>query len=68
MIQPIEEIDSEFAEQIKDVVNKKTKAIIFNTKVFDTSIKPFKEVTLDVGRNDPCFCGSMKKYKKCCGQ
>ncbi|WP_091659754.1 SEC-C metal-binding domain-containing protein [Alteribacillus iranensis] len=18
-------------------------------------------------RNDPCFCGSGKKYKKCCG-
>jgi len=21
-----------------------------------------------VGRNDPCHCGSGKKYKKCCGQ
>jgi uncharacterized protein len=20
------------------------------------------------GRNDPCSCGSGKKYKKCCGQ
>ncbi|WP_252349118.1 SEC-C metal-binding domain-containing protein [Ochrobactrum sp. BTU1] len=20
-----------------------------------------------VGRNDPCPCGSGKKYKKCCG-
>lgn len=20
-----------------------------------------------IGRNDPCFCGSSKKYKKCCG-
>lgn len=20
-----------------------------------------------IGRNDPCFCGSGKKYKKCCG-
>ncbi|MFT5443013.1 MAG: hypothetical protein ACI8W3_002058, partial [Myxococcota bacterium] len=19
-----------------------------------------------VGRNDPCYCGSGKKYKKCC--
>lgn len=19
-----------------------------------------------IGRNDPCFCGSSKKYKKCC--
>ncbi|TBR22778.1 hypothetical protein EPO15_07405 [bacterium] len=22
----------------------------------------------DVGRNDPCSCGSKKKFKKCCGQ
>ena len=22
----------------------------------------------EVGRNDPCPCGSGKKYKKCCGQ
>ncbi|MEG1426475.1 MAG: SEC-C metal-binding domain-containing protein [Oscillospiraceae bacterium] len=24
--------------------------------------------TQKVGRNDPCPCGSGKKYKKCCGQ
>jgi len=22
--------------------------------------------TLDIGRNDPCPCGSGKKYKHCC--
>ena len=21
-----------------------------------------------IGRNDPCTCGSGKKYKKCCGK
>ncbi|MDC0274063.1 SEC-C metal-binding domain-containing protein [Planctomycetaceae bacterium] len=21
-----------------------------------------------IGRNDPCRCGSGKKYKKCCGK
>ena len=21
-----------------------------------------------IGRNDPCVCGSGKKYKKCCGK
>jgi preprotein translocase subunit SecA len=20
-----------------------------------------------IGRNEPCYCGSGKKYKKCCG-
>ena len=24
--------------------------------------------TSQVGRNDPCPCGSGKKYKKCCGR
>ena len=23
--------------------------------------------TVKIGRNDPCICGSGKKYKKCCG-
>jgi len=30
------------------------------------SIKPHPKVK--VGRNDPCPCGSGKKYKKCCGR
>jgi uncharacterized protein YecA (UPF0149 family) len=21
-----------------------------------------------IGRNDPCSCGSLKKFKKCCGK
>ncbi len=25
-------------------------------------------VVAKVGRNDPCPCGSGKKYKKCCGR
>ncbi|MBQ5531685.1 MAG: YchJ family protein [Kiritimatiellae bacterium] len=28
---------------------------------------PFKREKDRVGRNDPCPCGSGKKYKKCCG-
>lgn len=31
------------------------------------SILPFKRLTPKIGRNDPCLCGSGKKYKKCCG-
>ncbi len=29
--------------------------------------KPVVNKTAKVGRNDPCPCGSGKKYKKCCG-
>jgi len=27
-----------------------------------------KEAEKKVGRNEPCSCGSGKKYKKCCGK
>ena len=26
-----------------------------------------KNAAMNIGRNDPCLCGSGKKYKKCCG-
>ena len=30
--------------------------------------KPIVRDEVKVGRNDPCPCGSGKKYKKCCGE
>ena len=33
----------------------------------DKSIIRKPAVSKKVGRNDPCPCGSGKKYKKCCG-
>jgi len=30
--------------------------------------KPVQRKTTKVGRNDPCPCGSGKKYKNCCGK
>lgn len=29
--------------------------------------QPVKRLEPKVGRNDPCSCGSNKKFKKCCG-
>lgn len=29
-------------------------------------LQPYKRETPKLGRNDLCFCGSNKKYKKCC--
>ena len=34
----------------------------------DRSKKTIKREEPKVGRNDPCPCGSGKKYKKCCGR
>lgn len=30
--------------------------------------KEEKKEPINIGRNDPCICGSGKKYKKCCGK
>ena len=39
------------------------KALYKEQKSSTTIVKPEK-----IGRNDPCPCGSGKKYKKCCGR
>ena len=43
------------ADKIKEIVKafKKSKTVVKGEKI---------------GRNDPCPCGSGKKYKKCCGR
>lgn len=33
-----------------------------------STIQPQKNSEAKVGRNDPCPCGSGKKFKKCCGK
>ena len=30
--------------------------------------EPYRREAPKIGRNDPCPCGSGKKYKKCCGK
>ncbi len=31
-------------------------------------LEPYRNIGPQVGRNEPCPCGSGKKYKKCCGR
>jgi hypothetical protein len=33
----------------------------------DLNPPPFRRTTPKIGRNDPCPCGSGRKYKRCCG-
>jgi len=40
---------------------------VFFEEDFDDEDEPQPAVSNKVGRNDPCPCGSGKKYKKCCG-
>lgn len=43
--------------------SEKLKELFAQAKGEDTIVKPKK-----IGRNDPCPCGSGKKYKYCCGR
>jgi uncharacterized protein YecA (UPF0149 family) len=35
--------------------------------ISEPASQPIRHTGPEVGRNDPCPCGSGKKYKKCCG-
>ena len=41
--------------------------LVFSHGDGSTKKKPVKRDDVKIGRNDPCPCGSGKKYKKCCG-
>ena len=47
----------------KIFTEEKKKTLYMEQKKSGTVVKPHK-----VGRNDPCPCGSGKKYKHCCGR
>lgn len=49
-----------------DLTIKKEQKLIFNKSDGDEARQPAKK-DKKAGRNDPCTCGSGKKYKKCCG-
>jgi preprotein translocase subunit SecA len=64
MIQLVQQDDVERMEE-----EQKKRKVVMNRS--DEADKPAQPVTRDedkVGRNDPCPCGSGKKYKKCCGR
>jgi len=55
--------------RIEEKVEREQVAKVTGTNKDTTSKKePVKRKEAKVGRNDPCPCGSGKKYKNCCGR
>jgi preprotein translocase subunit SecA len=55
--------------QEKETIKRKSVAKVTGTNKDDVESKQQTVVKGEkVGRNDPCPCGSGKKYKKCCGR
>ena len=50
--------------------NVERKEVVKNklTNDGDTTTKTRQAKSEKIGRNDPCPCGSGKKYKQCCGK
>ncbi|HPC86482.1 MAG TPA: preprotein translocase subunit SecA [Smithellaceae bacterium] len=54
-------------EEVEEIRQKQKQDYILS-RGEDTPVqKTVKRETEKIGRNDPCPCGSGKKYKKCCG-
>lgn len=55
-------------KKIDEIKKPKEQKLIFSGKDEGVPKKPVKREENKIGRNDPCPCGSGKKYKKCCGR
>ncbi|UCF93586.1 MAG: SEC-C domain-containing protein, partial [Desulfobacterales bacterium] len=55
-------------EKIEQLRRPAQQQLVFSGGGEPASKKPVKRSTKKIGRNDPCSCGSGKKYKKCCGK
>jgi len=60
--------DQEKIAQLTDAIAESAAAVYeYSRSIADEPQQPYRRQTGKVGRNDPCPCGSGKKYKKCCG-
>lgn len=65
----VEDLDPGFAELLRQIANREhptIKSLYFSSTGLRVVRKPVR-VEQKIGRNDPCPCGSGKKFKKCCG-
>ncbi len=55
-------------QKIEEIRKPKEQKLLFSGSDEGAAKKPVKREENKVGRNDPCPCGSGKKFKKCCGK
>ncbi len=55
-------------EEVERIEEKRRQNYIMSRGEDTPAATTIKRESAKVGRNDPCPCGSGKKYKKCCGQ
>ena len=55
-------------EEVDDMRDRTQRDVVLTHGTAGAPVKQAKKEAGRVGRNDPCPCGSGKKYKKCCGK
>jgi uncharacterized protein YecA (UPF0149 family) len=55
-------------EEVEDLRDRTQRDVVLTHGTAGAPVKQAKKESGRVGRNDPCPCGSGKKYKKCCGK
>jgi uncharacterized protein YecA (UPF0149 family) len=68
---PLEKEDPELGELLSEVTSYNAEKPMKDWIIVDFEKEVIYQKTIrheKVGRNDPCPCGSKKKYKKCCGR
>ena len=63
----LQPVDQEKQAEQMEQRRKRQQFVTSNQSGEAKSKQPVKRDARKVGRNDPCTCGSGKKYKKCCG-
>jgi len=63
--------EQEFPEEAQTLMslcdNKELRHRFRSLSLFNGNSQPYERSQPKISRNDPCPCGSNKKYKKCCG-
>ena len=62
----VQVVTQEAVEKFEQKEQKKEAEVQKNTTAPAVEREPVKRTTPKVGRNDPCPCGSGKKFKQCC--
>jgi hypothetical protein len=69
MSEAMQELHEEWLNTPRESLEgKKPADVLDGGRLFPTKVETFRREAPKVGRNDPCPCGSGKKYKKCCAK
>jgi hypothetical protein len=69
MEERLRELHEEWLQTPRDALSGRTPSeALSGGRLFPQKVETFRREVPKVGRNDPCPCGSGRKYKKCCGK